>query len=350
MRTEYFITMDAHSRTSDVCVKTRLGKLVRREHLPTTIPHLVEFIEAVPRPRRLSFEESSIAGWLYRNLHEHADETIVCDPRRNGYVAKDGDKDDPIDAEKLNDLYRGGFLRAVHQQDTAEKAALKQMIGMYHHRVGHRVGEANSLLALGKRWGLLLRSAELVAPEAGKLLVDRFANVGAAPEVLGLVQDMHEGYVLLLAHEDRLYKQVCRVAASNKVMQRVAELPGYGPIRSATLICYLDTPWRFKSKSALWKYVGIGLKREKSGDAPAIIKVEQECNRLLRNVVIGAAKSAIEQKDNVFARRYANWLSSGLSPRNARRNVARDQVTAIWGMWKTDKAFDPKRIADRETE
>jgi hypothetical protein len=36
-----------------------------------------------------------------------------------------------------------------------------------------------------------------------------------------------------------------------------------------------------------------------------------------------------------------------MSKRNARRNVARDQVTAIWGMWKTDKAFDPKLISKR---
>jgi hypothetical protein len=48
MRTEYFITMDAHSRTTDACVKTRLGKLVQRVRLKTTIPVLAEFIESVP--------------------------------------------------------------------------------------------------------------------------------------------------------------------------------------------------------------------------------------------------------------------------------------------------------------
>ncbi len=123
-------------------------------------------------------------------------------------------------------------------------------------------------------------------------------------------------------------------------MSRLTELPGYGPIRAATLISHLDTPWRFKSKSALWKYVGIGLRRAKSGEGVSIICVEQACNHLLRNVVIGAAQHAIDQKQNVFAQRYAHWIRAGLSPRNARRNVARDQVTAVWGMWKSDKAFD----------
>lgn len=348
MRTEYFITMDAHCRTSDLCVKTRLGKLVKREHLPTTIPVLAEFIESVPHPRRLAFEESSIAGWLYRNLRDRVDELVVCDPRRNGYIARDGDKDDPIDAEKLNDLYRAGFLRAVHQKDTAEQAATKQMIGMYHSRVSCRVAEANGLMALARRWGLLLRSEDLMV--SSKTLLDRFAHAGAPAGVQELAEDMHQSLQTLVDQEERLYKRVCRLAREHEVMQRVAELPGYGPVRSATLICYLDTPWRFKSKSALWKYVGIGLRREHSGNGPAIIRVEQECNRLLRGVVIGAAKHAIEQKENVFARRYAHWLGCGISPRNARRNVARDQVTAIWGLWKTGKAFDPKLLTDPNAE
>src|SRR5512138_1401049 len=165
--------MDTHCRTTDVCVKTARGKLVKREHLSTGIPQLRQLIESVPRPRRLAFEEGSMAGWLYRNLKGCADELIVCDPRRNAYVAKDGDKDDPIDAEKLNDLYRGGYLKEVHQQDSAEKAAIKQLIGMYHDRVSHRVGEGNRLLALGKRWGILLTRAMLLESGAREALAER---------------------------------------------------------------------------------------------------------------------------------------------------------------------------------
>ena len=62
-----------------------------------------------------------MAGWLYRNLSEFADEVIVCDPRRNALIAKDGDKDDAIDAEKLNNLYRSGHLRVVHQSDCRQE-------------------------------------------------------------------------------------------------------------------------------------------------------------------------------------------------------------------------------------
>jgi transposase len=345
MRTEYFITMDTHCRSTDICIKTRRGKLVRRDHVATRVPQLRQVIESVPRPRYLAFEEGSLAGWLYRSVSDCADEVLVCDPRRNAHVAKDGDKDDAIDAAKLNDLYRAGFLKAVHQQDQAQTAAAKQMIGTYHDRVSHRVSEGLKLMWKCRRWGVMLSRTGLIRlKEEGLLKLLEGAKMPQS--IIGVCTDQWRAFQLALDQERKLHEQVRALATRDKVMRRVAELPGYGPIRAATLIGYLDTPWRFKSKSALWKYVGIGLRREKSGTDLDIVRVEQACNRLLRNVTIGAAQSAIEQKENVFARRYGHWIGAGQSHRNARRNVARDQVTVIWGMWKTDKAFDQRMLAD----
>jgi transposase len=338
--------MDTHCRTTDVCVKTARGKLFRRERVNTGIPQLREVIESVPRPRRMAFEEGAMAGWLYRNLKDCVDELVVCDPRRNALVAKDGDKDDPIDAGKLNDLYRSGHLRKVHQADSDQKAAVKQMIGMYHDRVIRRVAEANQLLALGRRWGLMLSRARLSQADGRQWLESKLAEAKVPQRIVTIADGLWHSFDQAVEQEETLYKQLCQMVKADKVMKRVTELPGYGPVRAATLIAYLDTPFRFKSKAALWKYVGIGLRREKSGNGMEYICVEQACNRLLRNMVIGAAQNAIEQKDNVFARRYARYVAAGASRRNARRNVARDQVTAIWGMWKSDKAFDPRLIRD----
>jgi len=155
-----------------------------------------------------------------------------------------------------------------------------------------------------------------------------------------------DDYELATSHEESLHKRLCKMACDNPMMRRVAELPGYGVVRAATLVAYWETPWRFKSKPALFKYNGIGLRREKSGDGYEYIRVEQACNHQLRNVVIGAAETAIKQKENIFSRRYGRWIQKGLSLKNARRNVARDMVACIWGMWKTDTAFDPDLIPE----
>lgn len=58
-----------------------------------------------------------------------------------------------------------------------------------------------------------------------------------------------------------------------------------------------------------------------------------EVCRPLKSMILGAAKSAIAG-ENPFADRHKEWRDAGVSPRNARRNVARSQAATLWGMWK----------------
>jgi transposase len=355
VRSEYFITLDTHCRSSEGCIKTTGGKLIKREHMATTLPALIEFIRSVPHPRRVCFEEGPLAGWLYRGLCQEADELVVCDPRRNAYVGKDGDKDDPIDAEKLNDLFRSKMIRPVHQNQSIERAGFKQLVSAYHAAVGRRVCEANRLIGLGKRWGLLWNTALLLEVEAKTSLKERVKAAGAPECVQAMVGLLCGGVQQVAELEEALEQRLKKIAKGDELMKRLMEVPGYGPIRAVTLVAYLDTPWRFRSREALWKYCGIGLRRSGSGDGPEFVQVEQQCNRILRNVVIGAAQRVIqevkenEDELNVFARRYARWIRKGISPCNARRNVARLLSTTAWAMWKSGQAFCPEWI-DKTSE
>jgi transposase len=118
-------------------------------------------------------------------------------------------------------------------------------------------------------------------------------------------------------------------------------------VRAASFFAVVDTPFRFKSRQALWKYMGIGLERRKSGNGPLRLRVPLRCNRLLKNVILGAAKSAAASKDNPFADQYQRWLSMNCSPRVARRNVARSMAAVMWGMWKSGSAYDPRLVGVR---
>jgi transposase len=128
------------------------------------------------------------------------------------------------------------------------------------------------------------------------------------------------------------------------VVQRFEAMPGLGWIRAATLYAYLDTPWRFRSKSALWKYLGIGLERHRSGTGPEQLRVPKLAHRLLKSTILGAALSAVRQGDNPFAALYRRWIAKGLSSKLARRNVARALATTLWGLWKNGSAYHPKWV------
>jgi transposase len=338
------IGMDTHGKTTDVCCKKMVSSTGKRWHVATTIPALREVLESIPRPRRLTFEEGPLADWLSRELRPHVDELIVSDPRRNGLIAKDGDKDDPIDAEKLCDLLIGGYLRPVHHAESLERCVFKRQVGLYHDRVEHRVAEANKIIGRLKNWGILMREGGFADKRERAQLLKRLGEGSTMRVVKEQFQVLLRGYDQAVVQEQAMHRGLVRLSKGQELIWRLMELPGIGLIRASTLVAYVDTPWRFASKQALWKYLGIGLKRERSGEGREYLRVDLACNRRLKAAILGAAQRAIEQGDNPFARQHQRWLAAGISPPNARRNVARSQSATMWGMWKNGGVYDPNRV------
>jgi transposase len=348
----HYIAMDTHSYTTDICVKTRANGPARKWHVPTTIPAIREVIESIKRPRHLAFEEGPLAAWLSRNLKDDADSIVVCDPRKNAWISKGGDKDDPIDADKLTDLLAGGFLKAVHQTDDISREVFKQLVGRYHERVGQRVRESNKIVGWLRRWGVMVTAAAFEEKSARPQLLKQLPpDAELDPVRLGL-ELMFGGYDQAIKQEIRLRRELIKRAKKEEFIVRLEALPGISWIRASTFFVYIDTPWRFANKSALWKYLGIGLTRSTSGDGPQSLHVERNINRRLKSIILGAARTVLERnaEDDPFALQYRRWKEAGLTPRNARRNVARSLAAVAWGMWKNGGVYEPAKVGMKSSE
>jgi transposase len=346
----HVIAMDTHSQTTDLCVKTQANGPGRWHHVKTTIPEIAAVIEQVRGPKELVLEEGPLAGWLLRNLKDRVDQAVACDPRRNALIAKDGDKDDPIDAGKLADLYLGGYTRAVHHPESLARVVLKEAVGLYHERVDHRVAQANKVMGLLKRWGIMAKEKDFQEPAEREALLAGGGELGAAPEgklAAGHMTLLWRSYDEAVREEAALHRELVRLAKQEEVVVRWEKIPGIGWIRGITLLAYLDTPWRFKSKRHLWKYMGIGLTREHSGNGYTRVHVDNSSNRALKDVIVGAAETVILHKSGELYRRYEHWRAEGQTYKNARRNVARDIAAACWAMWKTGAAFDERLLGGK---
>lgn len=346
MKRSYYIGADTHCKETELVVVTQTGRISKRTRCPTTIAALVEFIKTVPRPRHLAFEEGPMADWLYRNLLPWANEVVVCDPRRNHMIAKEGDHDDPIDAEKLAQLFRGRYVKAVHHPESLDRSAFKHLVGLYHDRVRHRVQEANRIMAYLRHYGVFVPE-KAFAELDGRGRQDVLEHLPNHRLVRSNLLLLWKGYDSAVDQEEQLRRQLIRTARREPVIQRFVKVPGVRWIRAATFFAYVDTPWRFRSKSALWRYMGIGLERWHSGKGPERVRVplSVEVNRPLKGMILGAAKSAVRAGNNEFADAFERWRDGGLTPRNAYRNVARSQAMALWGMWKSGDVYQPERIS-----
>jgi transposase len=336
MKRGHFIGVDVHCQFCEIAVVDGRGNVESRQRTETSIVALLPVVEGVPRPRRLVIEEGPLACWLWRNLHTAVDEMVVSEPRRNRLIAEGGDKDDDIDAEKLAQLLRGGYVKPVHQSPSLEQAVFKQHVSVYHFRVRQRVREGQRISALFRQHGVMIRERAFVAEADRAELVQRLpanAVLQAMPALLW------PGYDDLVAHQEKWRRQLVKLAQEQEVVQRFEALPGLGWIRASTLYAYLDTPWRFRSKSARWKYLGIGLERHRSGTGPEHVGVPKLVHRVLKSTILGAARSAVAQGDNPFADQHRRWIKQGLSPKLARRNVARSLAATLGGLWKNGSVY-----------
>jgi transposase len=336
----HYIGADTHCSTTDLAAVTRKGRLTQRERCPTTIAHLRDTLAKLPSPRVVIIEEGPLADWLFRELSERGEEVIVCDPRRNALIARDSDKDDPIDAEKLARLAAGGYLKQVHHPETFERVVFKRRVGLYHDRFRNRVRQANRILAQFRMCGVFIKEADLVESERKTLLRRLPRPQIVRDDVLLLLQ----GYDSAVGQETQLRRGLIQLARRIEPVRRFIELPGIHWIRAATLYAYLDTPWRFKKKTKLFRYLGIGLERRGSGTGPRSVNVTRACNRLLKSMILGAATTAIAAKENPFAEQYRRCLHEGMTPRNARRTAARSLAAVLWGMWKSGAVYQPERV------
>jgi transposase len=342
MRREHFIALDMHCAFCEMAVMTSGGRVTERRRLNTTIPELAAALDAVPRPKRLTFEEGPLADWLTRNLTETVDELVVCEPRRNRLIAKSSDKDDPLDAERLADLFRGGYLKPVHQSQTLERSLLKQHVSYYHDRVRDRVRLGNQALGLLRRHGVFVSASDLVDQERQAELLDRLPD---SRLLRGDVQRLFASYEFLMNQEDENRRELVQAAREHDAVRRFERVPGFGWIRAATFFVYVDTPHRFPSVSTLWRYCGIGLERRHSGAGPTKVRLASRGHRRLKDVLLGAAKSAIASANNPYADKYEVWRNeTGLAPTTARRNVARALAATLWSLWKSGGEYDPARV------
>lgn len=342
MKRTHFISWDVHSSFCEGGFMDDRGVVKGSWHKPTSIAELAEAIESVPRPRRMVIEEGPLADWLSRHLGGLVDEMICCDPHRNALISHDGEKNDKLDWRKLANLYRSGHVKAVHHPQELSRSLFKQHVQLYHERVAHRVSEALKLVWRVRRLGVFVKEKDLADPDLRKAMKGQLPADEMARQDVDL---MLEGYDMACRQVKELRRRLIKMAGQEPMVKRFCEVPGVGWIRAATFFAIVDTPFRFKSKQKLWKYMGIGLERRQSGKGHVVLRMPIRCNRPLKNVILGAAKSAAASRDNVFADQYQRWLDEQCSPRIARRNTARSLATVMWGMWKSDSVFDPNQVA-----
>jgi len=235
--------------------------------------------------------------------------------------------------------------REVYHSDDDQRIELKHWVGLYHDRIRDAVRNINKIHARCRMHGVTIPRKVLHQNEHRAAWLNRLKKTALSNQLLML----WIGYDATAKQARMAKQQLINLTKKYPVIHLWRELAGIGVIRAATIFAFLDTPWRFRKKNKLWKYCGVGLQRTASGTdkngkpKPARLQLPWASNRILKNAILGAALTAINQKQNTFKTDYERMVQNGIIPSNARHTVARKLLTVMWGMWKRNCQFDQAR-------
>jgi transposase len=171
-----YIGMDVHKETISIAVMNGEGKVVMESVIETKASTILQCIQGIHGDLHVTLEEGTWAAWLYDLLKPHVTELVVCDPRKNALM-KEGNKSDKIDARKLADLLRGGYLRSVYHGENGLRT-LKELARSYLTISKDLARVMNRVKALYRSWGILCVGQQVYAPRHRTEWLNKIGEAG----------------------------------------------------------------------------------------------------------------------------------------------------------------------------
>ena len=253
MNVKKYIGMDVHQETISIAVMTADGKLVMESIVETKASTILQFVQGLHGDLHVTLEEGAWAAWLYDLLKPHVTELVVCDPRKNALL-KEGNKSDKIDARKLVDLLRGGYLRSVYHGENGLRT-LKELARSYLTISQDLTRVMNRVKALYRGWGIACGGQQVYAPRHRSEWLNKIGEAGVRRRAEFFYQQLDAVRTLRQAVRRDLLAESRKHGATKLLRQ----IPYIGPIRAALLIALIPNAFIGSARSgnsghtAVWR-------------------------------------------------------------------------------------------------
>lgn len=337
------VTMDVHS---DICTAGIFhGKgaevfQIGEKVIPTTIPDLKQFISELPSSQTLVIEEGPLASWLKRHLQHLVKHFVVTNPRRNALIYANADKDDFGDLKDLATIYITKTYREVYHTTDHKRQRFKDQVLHYHDHTQTTAAVKSKIKALFRSCGIRLKGSSLYTSGNREYWTDKLSS-NIAPDI---AWDLFSLLDTTERIRERISKKLRKESLKYDIIRRFEQLPGIGPITSSSFFSIIDTPWRFRSIQAVYKYCGLAVVNKSSnGKWLSRPGLNKDCNHILKSLMLTAAHNC-RIGDNVLAKYFHHHLKRGLTVAAAKNHTARKIVQIMISMWKNNTYFNPEKV------
>ena len=148
-----YIGVDCHISTLDFAVVDGKGIIKKKACVNTGLKEFMEFVRSIPKPRKIFIEEGELASWLLETSLRFGEQLIITDPRENKWISKAKQKNDSVDATKIAQLARGGYIKEIYHP-LNDRRRFKELVFAYHDTVKSQTRIKNKIKACFRREGI----------------------------------------------------------------------------------------------------------------------------------------------------------------------------------------------------
>lgn len=144
-------------------------------------------------------------------------------------------------------------------------------------------------------------------------------------------------------------EELAALSAKEPVIELLQTVPGVGPIAAASFVSVVDDPKRFKNAHQVQAYVGLVPSENTSGNR-RLGSITKQGNSYLRAVLVQAAWAMLRSRKANPLKTWARKVEGRRGKRVAVVALARRVAGMLWAMWRNQRAFEPKRMAEANDE
>lgn len=360
-----FIGIDVHKDSCTCVVLGPSGRKTAQAVVETSERGLRTWLATIPRPWRIAIEECTQSGWLYEVLSPQADEVVVAIPDgKRGRV-----KDDLRDALDLAEKLRVGALPRRVFKEVRPVSLLRAKVRTYYLLREDVVRTKNRLMAVFRSRGIRGNSQEIYdGPDQRQSWLKRLPKAQrVSAEFLGEELDAQTE----LLHRARVELET--EGRGNADVSRLQTMTELGPIRAATIVALVVTPWRFPRVREYWSYCGLAIVYATSGEwyqrqpppmsgGKGRIREAIWTRRERRNATRGLNHNRVpllketykstavalatrhDARDEPLVERHQRRVRNGMDTDLSLLTMARQLADISLQMWKHKEEYDPKRL------
>jgi len=248
-------------------------------------------------------------------------------------------KNDAADAEALCEAMSRPTMRFVPVK-TAEQQAALMLMGLREQLVAGRTQLSNAIRGYAMEFGLTAAKGKVhLEPLLERIEADDSLPV-LARELFAV---QAEGYQRLQAQIDEVDAKLAAWQKSDECSQRLAKIPGVGPIGAALLKMKTPAPELFKSGRQFAAWIGLTPKDHSTAGKARPGVITRAGDETLRSVLVVGATAAIQQ-----AQRHGKaspWLAALLKrkpPKLVAVALANKMARIAWKLMVTGQSYAAK--------